>query len=179
MEYKQIPCVQWHTPHFCPLLDVTNTRGGRAKGRTLSDLVIQNFSNMLRAVWDYSRLPMRWVRNTRRAAKQLPGKPAQRKRKKQPCTHPFRHLAPVCLSGTVHHFGLLNYHLVTLKPTHWERFCQVQKEVRLMPRIWGQKNLEFSQSFPSRVQDKKTVLAHPINVLLPRAHCKMVCAGAF
>ena len=44
-EYKQIPHVQWHTPHFCPLLDVTNTRGGRAKGRTLSDLVTQNFSN--------------------------------------------------------------------------------------------------------------------------------------
>lgn len=86
---------------------------------------------------------------------------------------------PVCLSGTVHHSGLLNYHLVTLKPAHWERVCQVQKEVRLMPRIWRQKNLEFSQSFPSHVLDKKMLLAHPINVLLPRAHCKMGCAGAF
>lgn len=73
MEYKQIPRVQWHTPHFCPLLDVTNTRGGRAKGRTLSNLVTQNFSNMLRAVWDYSRLPMWWVSNTRREVKQFLG----------------------------------------------------------------------------------------------------------
>lgn len=83
-EYKQIPRVQWHTPHFCPLLDVTNTRGGRAKGRTLGDLVIQNFSNMLRAVWDYSRLPMRWVSNSRRAAKQLPGKLRLRQGKTSP-----------------------------------------------------------------------------------------------
>lgn len=101
-EHKQIPHVQWHTPHFCPLLDVTNTRGGRAKGRTLSDLVIQNFSNMLSAVWDYSRLPMRWVSNTRCAAKQLPGKPRWRKREKQPCAHPYRQPVSVCLSGTVY-----------------------------------------------------------------------------
>lgn len=144
-EHKQIPRVQWHTPHFCPLLDVTNTRGGRAKGRTLSDLVIQNFSNMLSAVWDYSRLPMWWVRNTRCAAKQLPGKPRQRKRKKQPRAHPHRPLTSACLSGMVHHFGLLlNYHLVTSKPYRREGFCQVQQEIRLMPRIWGQKNLKFS-----------------------------------
>jgi len=106
-EYKQIPRVQWHTPHFCPLLDVTNTRGGRAKGRTLSNLVIQNFSNMLSAVWDYSRLPMRWVRNTRRAANRLPRKPKQRKRKNQPCSHPYKHPTLVCLSETVHPFSLL------------------------------------------------------------------------
>lgn len=48
-----------------------------------------------------------------------------------------------------------------------------------MPRVWGQKNLELFQSFPSHVQGKKTLLAHPINVLLPGAHCRMVCAGAF
>lgn len=145
-EHKQIPRVQWHTPHFCPLLDVTNMRGGRAKGRPLSDLVIQNFSNMLSAVWDYSRLPMWWVRNTRRAAKWLPRKPRRGKRKIQLPAHPYRDL-PVCLSGDVHR-SVLTYYLVVSQPHHWERFCQVQQEIRSVPKIWGQKNLEFSQSFP-------------------------------
>lgn len=48
-----------------------------------------------------------------------------------------------------------------------------------MPRVWGQQSLEFSQCFPSCVEGKKTLLAHPINVLLARGQCKMVCAGAF
>lgn len=125
-EHKQIPRVQWHTPHFCPLLDVTNTRGGRAKGRTLSDLVIQNFSHMLSAVWDYSRLPMPWVSNARCAAKQLPGKLSWSKRGKTAPAHSYRHPPSVCPLGTLHHFGLLlNYCLVTFKPQHRERFCQV------------------------------------------------------
>lgn len=50
-------------------------------------------------------------------SKTVPGKWRQ-KEEKQPCTHPFRHLASVCLSGTAHHFSFLNYHLVTLKPAH-------------------------------------------------------------
>lgn len=139
------PC-SVHTLHFCPLLDVTNTRGGRAKGRPLSDLVIQNFSNTLSAVWDYSRLPMRWVRNTKRAAKWLPRKPRWGKRKIQPPAHPYRDLT-VHLSGDVHR-SVLTYYLVALQPHHWERFCQVQQEFQPVPKIWGRKNLEFPQSFP-------------------------------
>lgn len=172
MEHKQIPRVQWHTPHFCPLLDVTNTRGGRAKGRPLSNLVIQNFSNRLTAVWDYSRLPMQWVRNTRRAAKWLPGEPRWGKRKIQPPAHPYTHPPSTCISGVVYQFSLL-----ILKPYNWGRFCQVRQEIRLMPRIWGEKNLKFSQSFLSFVHNKDIFLAHPINVLFPSANCRIVCAG--
>lgn len=124
MEHKQIPRVQWHTPHFCPLLDVTNTRGGRAKGRPLSDLVIQNFSNTLSAMWDYSRLPMRWVRNTEHEAKWLPRKPRWGKKKIQPPAHPYWDLR-ACLSGDIH-LSILTCYLAALQPYHWERFCQVQ-----------------------------------------------------
>lgn len=47
---------------------------------------------MLSAVWDYSRLPMWWVRNTKHAAKQLPWETQMEKKEKQLHSHPYRHL---------------------------------------------------------------------------------------
>lgn len=107
---------------------------------------------MLSAVWDYSRLPMWWVRNTKHAEKQLPWETQMEKKEKQLHSHPYRH---VYLSGMAHHhFDLLFYYqFVILKPYRKERFCQVQQEICLMPRILGQKILKFSQAFPSFVQD--------------------------
>lgn len=64
-----------------------------------------------------------------------------------------------------------------LKPYNWGRFCQVRQEIRLTPRILGERNLKFSQSFLSFVHNKDTFLAHPINVLLPSENCRIVCAG--
>lgn len=79
----------------------------------------------------------------------------------------------VCLSGTVHHLGLLTYHLVTLKPTHREILSGAERGQANAKNL-GTEKPRVLPVFPITCSRQENTAG--INILLPGANCKMVCA---